>query len=110
NTVYNTINLPRIALEIDKKNPNLTKEEKIGLFKKKWLEIADDVKDLLFDRYYKICKQDPDDFPSNLQYNLRIIDLNKINSMEEVFKNGTLAIGFIGVSETIELLTGEKYF
>ncbi len=110
NIVYNTINLPRIALEIDKNNPNLTKEEKIDLFKKNWLEIADDVKDLLFDRYYKICKQDPDDFLCNLQHNLRIIDLNKVISMEEVFKNGTLAIGFIGVSETIELLTGEKYF
>ena len=110
NIVYNTINLPRIALEIDKNNPNLTKEEKIDLFKKNWLEIADDVKDLLFDRYYKICKQDPDDFPCNLQHNLRIIDLKNVNSMEEVFKNGTLAIGFIGVSETIELLTGEKYF
>ncbi|KKM06350.1 hypothetical protein LCGC14_1744900, partial [marine sediment metagenome] len=49
NIVYNTINLPRIALEIDKNNPNLTKEEKIDLFKKNWLEIAEDVKDLLFD-------------------------------------------------------------
>ena len=110
NIVYNTINLPRIALEIEKNNPNLTKEEKIDLYKKNWLEIAEDVKDLLFDRYNKICKQKPDDFTCNLQHNLRIVDLNKVNSMEEVFKNGTFAIGFIGVSETIELLIGEKYF
>ena len=33
-----------------------------------------------------------------------------MDSLEEVFKNGTLAIGFIGLSETIELLTGEKFF
>ena len=110
NIVYNTINLPRIALEVDNNNPHLTKEEKIGLFIKKWMEIADDVKDLLFDRYYKICKQEPEDFPHNLEHNLKILDLNKLNSMEELFKNGTLSIGFIGLSETIELLTGEKYF
>jgi len=110
NIVYNTINLPRIALEIEKVNSELTKDEKVRLFKEKWQEIAEIVKDLLFDRYYKICKLDADDFSANLQYNLRIIDISKVDSMEEVFKNGTLSIGFIGLSETIELLTGEKYF
>ena len=30
--------------------------------------------------------------------------------MEEVFKNGTLSIGFIGLSEAIEVLTGSKYY
>jgi len=110
NIVYNTINLPRIALEIEKNNPNITKEEKIDLFKIEWLKIANNVKDLLLDRYYKVCKRDPDDFPCNLDHNLRIIDLNTVSTMEEVFIHGTLSIGFIGVSETIELLTGEKYF
>ena len=28
----------------------------------------------------------------------------------DVFKHGTLSIGFIGLSETIEILTGEKYY
>ncbi|MFX1529465.1 MAG: anaerobic ribonucleoside-triphosphate reductase [Promethearchaeota archaeon] len=110
NIVYNTINLPRIALEIENSSSKLTKDEKIQLFKEEWLKIAETVKDLLFDRFYKVCKLDPDDFTTNLLYNLRIIDLNKVKSMEEVFKNGTLSIGFIGLSEAIELLTGEKFY
>ncbi len=110
NIVYNTINLPRIALEIERNNPDLTKEAKIELFKIKWKKIADITKDLLFDRYYKTCELDADDLSCNLQYNLMIQDISKVNSLEEVFKNGTLSIGFIGLSETIELLTGEKYF
>ena len=110
NIVYNTINLPRIALEIDKETPDLTKNEKIRLFKFKWKEIADIVKDLLFDRFYKTCELDADDLTCNLQYNLMIKDLSKEHKLEEVFKTGTLSIGFIGLSETIELLTGEKYF
>ena len=110
NIVYNTINLPRIALEIVNFNSEFTKDKKISLFKEKWQKIADEVKDILFDRYYKTCKLDADDFSTNLLYNLRIMDISKVDSMEEVFKNGTLSIGFIGLSETIELLTGEKFF
>ena len=36
-------------------------------------------------------------------------ETNEVESLEEVFQNGTLAMGFIGLSETIELLTGEKF-
>lgn len=110
NIVYNTINLPRIALEINDNEPDLTKDEKVNLFKKKWQETAGIVKDLLFDRYYKTCRNDPDDFPCNLQHYLMIKNLNDIKKMEEVFKHGTLAIGFIGLSETVEFLTGGKFF
>jgi len=110
NIVYNTINLPRIALEINKENSSLSKNEKVRLFKIKWGEIAEVVKDLLFDRFYKTCELDVDDLTCNLQNNLMIKDLSKVDSLEEVFKNGTLSIGFIGLSETIELLTGEKFF
>ncbi|MCP6719390.1 MAG: hypothetical protein KJI71_04110 [Patescibacteria group bacterium] len=110
NIVYNTINLPRIALEINKENSSLSKNEKVRLFKINWEEIAEVVKDLLFDRFYKTCELDVDDLTCNLQNNLMIKDLSKVDSLEEVFKNGTLSIGFIGLSETIELLTGEKFF
>ncbi|KKL78851.1 hypothetical protein LCGC14_2020700, partial [marine sediment metagenome] len=110
NVVYNSINLPRIALEINREHSNLSKAKKIALYNEKWMEIADSVKDLLFDRYYKICKLEADDFPCNSEHNLMIIDINKVKSLEDVFKNGTLSIGFIGLSETIELLTGEKFY
>jgi anaerobic ribonucleoside-triphosphate reductase len=110
NIVYTTINLPRIALDINHESLALGREAKINLFKAKWSEVADTVKDLLLDRYYKTCKNNPDDFPCNLQFNLQLTDLSKVASMEEIFKHGTLALGFIGLSEAFELLTGQKYF
>lgn len=110
NIVYNTINLPRIALDINQNYPNLSVQEKIDLYNNRLLEISENVKDLLLDRYYKTCKLEPDDFPTNQRYNLMYKNMNEVTTLEEVFQNGTLALGFIGISETIELLTGEKFF
>lgn len=110
NIVYTTINLPRIALDINKEQPTLPVNKKMELYKKKLLEISEIVKDILLDRYYKTCRLDPDDFPTNQRYNFMFKNLNKVETLEEVFQNGTLAMGFIGLSETLELLTGEKFF
>lgn len=110
NVVYNSINLPRIAFDINKEFPDRSIDEKIEIYKKIWREIADGTKDLLFDRFYKICKLEPDDFPTNQMYRLLYEDLSDLENLEDEFKHGTLAIGFIGLSETIELLTGKKYF
>ncbi len=110
NIVYTSINLPRIAFDINKEFPDLNLEKKLELYEKKWKKLADIVKDQLFDRFYKICKLKCDDFPTNQQYKLIFKDITKLDNLEDYFKHGTLAIGFIGLSETIELLTGKKYF
>ncbi|OLS22508.1 MAG: Anaerobic ribonucleoside-triphosphate reductase [Candidatus Heimdallarchaeota archaeon LC_3] len=107
NIVYSTINLPRIALEIKTEFPNLSNEGGISLFKERWTQVADKVKDLLLDRYNQLLKLELDDFPCNATKDLWNVDFT---SLDDVFKNGTLSIGFIGLSETIELLTGEKYY
>jgi anaerobic ribonucleoside-triphosphate reductase len=103
-----SINLPRLALEIDKKYNNLDKETKYSLFQSKWDEIAKIVKDILLDRYYKLCKRKADDFPTNSSYHLWCVDFKE--NLEEVFKHGTLSLGFIGLSEAIEIITGMKYY
>lgn len=110
NIVYSTINLPRIAFDLINVYSTLSTQEKVKLYKEKWLVIAETVKDQLLDRYNKTCKLKPDDFPTNQQINLTFANMKENSSLFEVFKHGTLAIGFIGVSETIELLTGNKYF
>jgi len=110
NVVYNSINLPRIAFDINKEFSTISIEEKFKIYKKRWREIADKVKDLLFDRFHKICELEPDDFPTNQKFHLFYEDLDAIKNLRDEFKHGTLAIGFIGLSETIELLTGKKYF
>lgn len=103
-----SINLPRLALEIDKNYRDANKDLKFVLLKNKWDEIAKVVKDILLDRYYKICKRTREDFPTNSAYHLWKVDFN--DNLEEVFKHGTLSIGFIGISEAIEVITGAKYY
>lgn len=103
-----SINLPRIALEINKRYKNLTNDEKMEMFRKRWSELASTVKDILLDRYYKVCQRKADDFPTNSSYHLWCDDFK--DNLEEVFKHGTLSIGFIGLSEAIEIITEKKYY
>lgn len=105
-----SINLPRIALNIDKEYRNSTIDEKVSTFKKRWTDVADKVKDILIDRYDKLIRKDKESFPVNCQKNMWCINFSKAKNLEEVFKHGTLSIGFIGLSEAMEALTGEKYY
>ena len=110
NIAYASINLPRIALEIDRDYPEKSVGEKFELFKEKWTETAVLVKEILLDRYHRLLTLDPDDFPCNYQFNLWIHNFRTAESLEEIFKNGTLSVGFIGLSDAVEVLSGEKYY
>ena len=103
-----SINLPRIALEIDKNHSELSADDKFSLLKEEWDKIANITKDILLDRYHKVCQRTPDDFPINKTYHLWRKDF--YGDLEEVFKHGTLSLGFIGLSEAIEVITGCKYY
>lgn len=103
-----TINLPRLALEIDKDFKNKSIEIKIEKFLSKWDSVANLVKDILLDRYNKTCKRLINDFPANKEYNLWCEDIEL--GLENLFKHGTLSIGFIGLSEAMEILTYNKFY
>lgn len=103
-----SINLPRLALEVDKNYPSLNPDEKLEKLEHLWDEVASTTKDILLDRYYKTCKRSSDDFPTNSQYHLWCDDF--ASDLENVFKHGTLSLGFIGLSEAIEVITGQKYY
>ena len=105
-----SINLPKLALEIDKKWKDQNSEEKFTHFQKKWDEIASITKDILLDRYHKVCSLKAEDFPTNSEYKLWCEDFTKVESLEEIFKHGTLSLGFIGLSEAIEVLSGDKFY
>ena len=47
-------------------------------------------------------------FPTNSSYHLWCKDFK--GDLEQVFKHGTLSLGFIGLSEAIEVITGTKYY
>ena len=103
-----SINLPRLALEVEQKYSELNIDEKMDKLMSAWDEIACITKDILLDRYYKTCKRDADDFPTNSSYHLWCEDFK--GNLEEVFKHGTLSLGFIGLSEAIEVINKEKYY
>lgn len=105
-----SINLPRIALEIDREFRDSTFEEKMQTLKKRWTDIASVVKEILIDRYKKFVAQSVEDFPTNLRFNLWRTRFDEAEKLEDVFKHGTLSIGFIGLSEAIEVLSGKKYY
>ncbi len=105
-----SINLPRLALETERDSSNeLSIENKFDLLKKKWIAVADVATDILLDRFYKTCKSDKDLFPTNLEYNLWCENFNA-NALFDIFKHGTLSIGFIGLTEAVEVLTGKKFW
>ncbi len=102
-----SINLPRLALEASTEydNPKM----RIESFKQKWLKIANATKDILIDRFNKTCESDLLLFPTNLEYKLWCEDIKEVG-LSKTFKHGTLSIGFIGLSEAFEIMTGEKYW
>ena len=98
-----SINLPRIAL-------SLKDENKLNLqnFLEKWKEIAESTKDILLNRFYKTCEMNKEFFTTNIKYGLMNGDFSQ--NLFEIFKNGTLSIGFIGLSETLEIIHNKKYW
>lgn len=104
-----SINLPRLALKIESEYSDLSVDEKFDLLYENWDQLASITKEILLNRFNKICKRSLEDFPINSKYHLWNVDFNN-NSLIDIFKHGTLSIGFIGLSETIEILTGKKYY
>lgn len=102
-----SINLPRLALETVTDNPLADRDTKYAMFKQKWMEVAHVTKDILLDRFEKVCKRTLQDFPINSHHNLWI---EPFTDVKKVFRHGTLSIGFIGLSEAMEVLTGERFY
>lgn len=104
-----SVNLPRLALETVNENKDASREQLFKILKSKWIKVASITKDILIDRFEKTCDQDKELFPTNETYKLWCLDINT-NPLKEVFKHGTLSIGFIGLSETIEIIGKNKYW
>ena len=105
-----TINLPRLALQALEELPNAPIDSVLARVKEKWISVADTVTEILLDRFYKTCQQDIELFPTLKQYNLVRENINEVQSLHELFKHGTLSIGFIGLSEMLDLIYHGKYW
>jgi ribonucleoside-triphosphate reductase len=101
NLFFTTMNLPGLAME-----------------KQSWLEHdffsaldgrIDLIIDQLLERYNIIKNFKKKDLPFAMQYYLGSEGFNNDDTIEPAIKNGTLSMGFIGLAETLILLTGEHH-
>ena len=102
-----SINLPRLALETEKKCKGMELADKIISFRYRWLEIAETATEILVDRYNKTLGRAADEFPANTSRQMWCVPFGEPS---DVFKHGTLSIGFIGLSEAVEVLTGSRFY
>ncbi len=94
NIAYVSINLPRIALQ----------SGSVVDFMEKLEEKAHVCKDILLSRMETLKKT------QKLGFVFENHLWNEVANMDELVKQGTLSLGFIGISETVEILTGEKLY
>lgn len=104
-----SINLPRLAFETIRDCKSEKIKDRIDLLKSKWIGIANSVSEILIDRFEKTCKSDKSLFPTNSEYKLWCENIAE-SDLYEIFKHGTLSIGFIGLAEMIEIIAGKKYW
>lgn len=108
-----TIILPTLAMEAKKRIQNLaylsnSSESEYDL-KSEFLSILDeaisDARDSLIERYNWICSQSPDSAKFMYENNLMAGYVPE-EGIESALKHGTLAIGQIGLAETLQILLG----
>ena len=102
-----SINLPRLALMVEREMPDADFDRKMNAFTAKWDEIASITKDILLDRFEQVCARTQADFPINSAHHLWREDFTDIPA---VFRHGTLSLGFIGLSEAMEVLSGRRFY
>ena len=110
NIAYVTVNLPRLAFETVEGRNQESNEELYITFIEKWNNMASVAKDILLDRYETLINKTSNFFPANKKYRAWCCDFEGASSLADVFKHGTLSIGFIGLSEVIEILFGHRYY
>ncbi len=95
-----SINLVKISLWLLNNN-----KLNINNFLKVLDYIMNITKDILIHRYNKTCLISDDQ-----KYTFKELWFDSRLSFSQLFKHGTLSIGFIGLSEAVELLTNSKYW
>lgn len=111
NLAFHTLNLPKLAVEAHIEAS--TKEESIKIFNEKLDRMLDIAKKSLEDRFQVIAKKTYENFPFTMQQGLYLTSDDKVHdihdTIEEVLRQGTLSIGYIGVCEAVLALTGKTW-
>lgn len=111
NFAFHTINLPRLAIEahIKAKDPEARKQ----VFFKKLADMLEDAKNSLLDRFVLISNKTYENFPFTMQQGLYLTSDDEPHAVTDkianVLKQASLSIGYVGLAETMLLLTGKTY-
>ena len=110
NLSFTTINLPRLAILSNRAYPN-EENKRIEYFFEKLETMLDLVKDQLLERMAFQATAKVKNFPFLMGEGIwrGSENLNREDYVEEVIKQGTLSIGFIGLAETLIELIGEHH-
>lgn len=103
-----TIIMPTLAMEAKERIDNLfPQDESIG-YVEAFIKILDkkihEARDMLIERYLWICRQSPDS--AKFMYENYTMEGYDGKNIESAMKHGTLAIGQIGLAETLQILIG----
>lgn len=101
-----TIILPTIAMETSRMGEQIgvSEEVKLDAFFDNLSDAIDDARDTLIERYEYICSQSPDS--AKFMYENGTIRGFDGKDIKSAMKHGTLAIGQIGLAETLQILVG----
>lgn len=98
-----TVILPTLAMEA--KLNSETEEERISLFFAILEKKIREAKDALIERFNWICSQSPDSAKFMYENNI-MLGYKPEEGIRSALKHGTLALGQIGLAETLQLLIG----
>lgn len=100
-----TIILPTLAMEAKE----MSQEKQIDV-REAFMDILDkklyEAKDMLLERFEWICSQSPDS--AKFMYENGLMEGYDGKDIRSALKHGTLAIGMLGMAETLEILVGEN--
>ena len=100
-----TIILPTIAMEALTGEPEFEDDTVVRQFMRKLEEAIDDAKDMLIERFEYICNQDASS--AKFMYeNHTMAGYIPEEGIRSALKHGTLALGQIGLAETLQILIG----
>jgi anaerobic ribonucleoside-triphosphate reductase len=111
NLFFTTLNLPYLALLAKERNPGASKEIVYQEFMKILDKTMDDAMGINRERFNYIAKRKAKNFPFLMGQHLYVgsENLGPEDTIEEVIKNGTLSIGFLGLAETLTALFGKHH-
>lgn len=102
NIAFTTINLPRLAIK---------SKGQIGEFYRRLEDMMDLACKQLYHRYRVLTELKVKDLPFVMGQHLYLgsEELKLCDSIEPAMKHGTLSVGFIGLAETLKVLTGHHH-